>query len=77
METALTPTAATEAFARIADRLSVMEEALRFYAKEYNWQSATSYMCGHGAIHCNAMADKGTKARAALAAVKLEGVGEP
>ena len=45
---------------------SGMREALEFYAKENNWRSCTVYMCGHGAINCNAMADKGAKARAAL-----------
>jgi hypothetical protein len=47
------------------ERLSA---ALAFYANEHNWRSVTVYMCGHGAINCNVMADKGSKARAALKA---------
>jgi hypothetical protein len=42
------------------------KNALNFYASENNWRSCTVYMCGHGAINCNAMVDKGNKARAAL-----------
>lgn len=45
------------------ERLSA---ALAFYADERNWRSVTVYMCGHGAINCNVMADKGGKARTAL-----------
>jgi hypothetical protein len=42
-----------------------LREALEFYAKEYNYRSATVYMCGHRGAH-NIDSDRGNKARAAL-----------
>lgn len=52
----------------LRDQLAKAEGALQFYAREYTWKSATSYMCGHGAIACSAMVDQGGKARAYFAA---------
>jgi hypothetical protein len=59
----------TEAAALIQQQQATIERlsaALAFYADERNWRSVTVYMCGHGAINCNVMADKGSKARTAL-----------
>jgi hypothetical protein len=43
----------------------ILVEALKFYAAERNWQSASIYMCGHSG-YTNAQIDGGNKARVAL-----------